>query len=326
MSGAVQEPSVTPICAYDISPEGCRPVRGSWPRPTNDSATGYRWLHFDLTAPETAQWANAHLPEIAARALLQTETRPRCDRLDDGLVLNLRGVNLNPGASPEDMVSLRLWVTGNAIVSARMRKVWAVDEMRREAEAGRAPVNVGMFLHELIYGLTRRIEAVSLELEEETDDFEEIDVTSGQLLASDLNHLRQTVTKMRRFVKPQREALSDLLEAEAPFLEAGSLRHLRESANRAQRALEELDATRDRLGLIMEHHQAHGANMMSRNGYLLSVIAAIFLPLGFLTGLFGVNIAGMPGIETPWAFAALTLGSAVLGLLLYSLFKMMRWL
>ncbi len=36
--------------------------------------------------------------------------------------------------------------------------------------------------------------------------------------------------------------------------------------------------------------------------YLLSVITAIFLPLGFLTGLFGINLGGMPGAEYKWGF------------------------
>ncbi|WP_372884886.1 zinc transporter ZntB [Shimia sp.] len=319
-------PSVTPICAFDVTAGGCRPVAEAWPRAAAGPEANYRWLHLDLNLPETALWAREKLPEIAAQALLQSETRPRCDRLDQGLVLNLRGVNLNPGASPEDMVSLRLWVTEDCIVSARLRKVWAADELRRAAEAGRAPASVGLFLHELVQGLTRRIEAVSLELDEETDGFEDIDPATQALPGPELNQLRQTVTKMRRFVNPQREALGDLTRSQMGFLDTASQRLLRESANRTQRALEELDATRDRLALIMEHHQAQGANLMSRNSYLLSVVAAIFLPLGFLTGLFGVNVAGMPGIETPWAFGALALASAALGVALYLLFKLMRWL
>ncbi len=36
--------------------------------------------------------------------------------------------------------------------------------------------------------------------------------------------------------------------------------------------------------------------------YLLSIVAAIFLPITFITGLFGMNVAGLPGIENPRAF------------------------
>jgi zinc transporter len=56
------------------------------------------------------------------------------------------------------------------------------------------------------------------------------------------------------------------------------------------------------------------------------VSAAIVLPRGFLTGLFGVNLAGMPGVEAEWAFAALCRASAVLGLVLYLFFRLLKWL
>ena len=120
-----------PLAAFDI--DGGVPIAVNDPWPALEPSVGYRWLHLDLTDPNTTEWAKAHLPEIAASAICQSETRPRCEQLDDGLILNLRGVNLNPEAVPEDMVSLRMWVTDRTIVSARMRKIWAVDEIRKAA-------------------------------------------------------------------------------------------------------------------------------------------------------------------------------------------------
>ena len=56
--------------------------------------------------------------------------------------------------------------------------------------------------------------------------------------------------------------------------------------------------------------------------YLLSIVAAIFLPLSFLTGVFGMNVAGLPGLENPKAFSYLALG---MGLLAVGLLGFMRW-
>ncbi len=59
--------------------------------------------------------------------------------------------------------------------------------------------------------------------------------------------------------------------------------------------------------------------------YVLSVVAAIFLPISFVTGLFGMNVAGLPGVEDPTAFilVAGSMGAIVVGILLY--FKFKRW-
>ena len=60
--------------------------------------------------------------------------------------------------------------------------------------------------------------------------------------------------------------------------------------------------------------------------YMLTVVAGIFLPLGFLTGLLGINVGGMPGVDDPRAFwEVVFLCAAVLAGLLI-LFRRLRWL
>ncbi len=89
-----------PLYTYDILSDGTA-------TPTTDTsptgASGYRWFHFDLKDPALPDWANTHLHPIPAGALLQTETRPRCDVHDGGLMLNLRGVNLNVDGPADQM-------------------------------------------------------------------------------------------------------------------------------------------------------------------------------------------------------------------------------
>jgi len=64
---------------------------------------------------------------------------------------------------------------------------------------------------------------------------------------------------------------------------------------------------------------------LNKNMYVLSVVAAIFLPLGFLTGLLGINVGGMPGADNTdafWIFCGLLV--IVVGLQVL-LFKKMKW-
>lgn len=316
---------VTAICAFDIGKDDVVAVNDRWPTPTG-AGEGFRWLHFDLAQQGLGDWAGEHLPDIAARALLQSETRPRCERLDDGLILNLRGVNLSPDASPEDMVSLRMWLAPGMIVSARARKVFAADAMRQFAESGTVPRTQGGFVAELVHGLTRRVEAVSLEFEDIVDGHEEAMLPGQSPLSEEIGRYRQATIKLRRFVSPQREALDILACEGADLLGKRACQLIRESANRTRRILEELDAARDRLTAIQDHADAQQAHALARNSYLLSVVAAIFLPLGFLTGLFGANVAGMPGTSSPMAFWLLAIATVVLGALVFLLLKVSRWL
>ena len=317
-------PDQTPlICAFNVAADGAASPAGD-DAPTPDG--GYLWLHYDLSSGGIENRLVSRVPDVALAALTQAETRPRCDRLGDGIILNLRGVNLNPGANPEDMVSLRLWITAEKIVSARVRKIWAVDQMRQNAEAGEAPVSVGAFIAELADGLTSRIETVSLELEEEIDRLEEEIVLNDQIQAQTLVAPRASLIKLRRFIGPQREALSRLAAMDHPMLAEADRLALRETANRAIRTVEALDAGRDRLAALQDHIEAAQASALGRNSYVLSVVAAIFLPLGFLTGLFGINVGGMPLVENIWGFWSVSVASALIGVGLFALFRRMKWL
>ncbi|PTW50113.1 zinc transporter ZntB [Rhodovulum kholense] len=317
-----------PLAAFDIGPDGtARPIAEAWPAAAPGPGAAWRWLHFALANPALADWTEAHLPAVAAEAILQTETRPRCTPLEGGLIVNLRGVNLNAGAEPEDMVSLRIWVAPGLVVSVRRSKVFALDDLRRAAAAGTAPPSPGAFLAEIAEGLTDRFEAVSVELEDLTDELEEaILEREEEDRAVDLAPLRRKAIRLRRHAGPQREALGRLSEGQTALIDAEARILLGESANRAARTVEELDAVAARLVALHDHLEGLRGTVMARNGYVLSVVAAIFLPLGFLTGLFGVNVAGMPGTANPWAFALLSAANVVLALGLLALFRLLRWL
>jgi len=314
------------ICGYDVDDAGrAQATAADAPRP--GAGSSYRWLHFDAGAEGLEPWLRAHLPDPAVDALLQAETRPRCANLADGAMINLRGVNLNPGANPEDMVSLRIWVTGVLVVTVRLRKIWAVDALRQKAEDGRAPGSAAGLVAAMAEGLTRRIEEVALELEDRTDALEEQVLGGEAVPLALLAETRHTVIKLRRFVNPQREALDALAAGAAEGVTApDALLSLRETANRSARNVEALDALRERLMAMQDHLEAQRAHTMGTNAYLLSVVAAIFLPLGFLTGLFGVNVGGMPGVESDVAFWVLSVVSAGLGVVLYVVFKLSKWL
>jgi zinc transporter len=80
---------------------------------------------------------------------------------------------------------------------------------------------------------------------------------------------------------------------------------LRDLADQTTRLEEALEAARDQAAVTQEELLQRLSERTEQRMYLLSVITAVFLPLGLLTGLLGVNVGGIPGAETPWAFALL---------------------
>jgi len=96
---------------------------------------------------------------------------------------------------------------------------------------------------------------------------------------------------------------------------------LREVADKITRYIEDLDSARERAAVVQDELSSCLAERLNKNTYLLSIIAAIFMPLSLLTGLLGINVGGIPGEKWPWSFASATIGIFVLGVIEYWLFK-----
>lgn len=117
----------------------------------------------------------------------------------------------------------------------------------------------------------------------------------------------KSLLKLKRFIKPQQYALDDYLNSEVALAQSQHLR-LRHSVNTVTRINETLDFFLSELEIIKGELRQYHAEKMNQNTYLFSVIAAIFLPTSFLTGLLGVNVGGIPGTESPIAFGLFCTG------------------
>ncbi|RYH03471.1 zinc transporter ZntB [Salipiger sp. IMCC34102] len=316
--------TLSPLCAFDIHADGtAQPATDLRTAPADGAA--YRWLHLDLADPGLAGWTTRNLPPLARRTLLADKTRPRMDMGEGGLSVTLRGVNLNDGEETADMVSLRIWIAEALIVTVRRQRVFAVEELRAQVGADDAPHSPGHMLARITEGLVKRLEQIAFEREDLADDMEDAVYDEDRAPGSDLAPLRREVIKLRRHVAPLSEALMQLAKSDTPLIKPDLRARMRDTASRARWALEELLEVHERLEAMADHLDAIHDARLERNSYRLSVVAAIFLPISFLTGLFGVNVGGMPGIDSPHAFAILCVGMGVVAVASYVVMRLLRW-
>ena len=241
--------------------------------------------------------------------------------------MNLRGVNLNEGAQLEDMVSLRIHLDAARLVTVRQQQSKAVESIRETMSTGTAPKTPGVLLLRIIGGLTDRIEPVVDELSDRIDAFEELSLQGrGEDMRGELSAMRHDAIVFRRYVAPQRDAVQRFASHDGPFLPEAARNAAREESDRITRVVEELDIIRERGQVINEQLAAKRADEMNRNMMIISVVSAVFLPLGFLTGLLGINVGGMPGAENAASFWIVCVACLGLGALLVSAFRRMGWI
>lgn len=291
-------------------------------------ADGVLWVHLDHAAETNRQWlrGNSALDDLVAQALLAEETRPRCAPLDNGMMLFLRGVNLNPGSDPEDMVSIRLHVHERRIVSVRLRRLLSVDDLCAALEQGRGPRDAADFVTDLTERLTDRMAGVIGDVDDTVDRIQSQTLeTDGRRLRSELTRLRAEIIALRRYLAPQRDAMARLAQVNLSWLEPTHLLHLREQADRITRYVEDLDAARERAAVTQEEIGNRLSEQLNTRMYVLSIVAGVFLPLTFLTGLFGINVGGIPLADSPSGFLEVVLILAAITTFEIVLFRWQRW-
>lgn len=266
------------------------------------------WVHLNGGQAETRAFLNTVaqaglIPPMALDALMAEQTRPRCLPMDPGVQINLRGVNLNANADPEDMVSVRLWVSASLAFSVRIRRLLAMEDIRQALGDGKGPQTTGDFLVQVARALGLRVQPVVDALKEEIDTLEEeAEGQHTQGLRDRLAEERRRIIALARYLRPQVDALDTLLGLDLPWLSHRRRQQLATTADRFRRLTEDLDAARDHAAVLQDQIAAALADRLSRTGFSLTVLASVFMPLSFLTGLLGINVAGIPFAEAPQAF------------------------
>lgn len=266
----------------------------------------FAWVHMDSSHDKTRQWLQTELSfldPIILDALTEEATRPRIEVIGEGVLLILKGVNLNKNADPEDMVALRVWVDAERMITLQRRPLKAVLDFEKKLEQKQVEASAGAFLSHLVHLLTARMEPELNLVSEMLDELEEEAIEGGDSsLSEKIVSIRKKSISFKKYLTPQKEALGELADVELPWLNQSAHRVIAESYNKTARFIETLDATRERAQIVREELSSVLTEKLNKNMYILSIVAAIFLPLGFLTGLLGVNVSGIPGADDPQAF------------------------
>ncbi len=288
------------------------------------------WVHLDRANPGAVKWLreDSGLTAVTAEAITTEESRPRVFRGKAGYIAILRTVNQNEGAEPDDMVAIRLWSDGTRLITLRHRRLFAPGQVFRElTQDATGPRSVPALFEEIV---SRVISSMSGSVAEYEDKLDGIELRAESSGASDLRRelgdIRKEAIELRRFMAPQREALAAMLADPPGWLPDDLKPSLRETMDRQQRFVEELDSVRERGLVIKDDISNRLAEKMNNNMYVISIIAAVFLPLSFVTGLLGINVGGMPGVENGDAFWIACVLMVILLVIQIWVFRKLKWI
>jgi zinc transporter len=181
-------------------------------------------------------------------------------------------------------------------------------------------------LADLSNSLSERMSHVVQNINDQVDQLEEDLVDeSARENRNELKLLRREVIRLRRYIAPQREAMAALAGENIRWVPPLEKQQIRSSADRLTLFVEEIDLVRERASIIQDELSSDQAARMNKNMYVLAIISGIFLPLTLITGLLGINVAGIPGADSPWAFGLVTFVLILCGVGELFLLRRLHW-
>lgn len=285
------------------------------------------WIHLTTNDERAEAWlgGEAELSPYIVDALTAAETRPRCDPVGKGAVINLRGMSSEEMSVSDQLASIRMYARDGRVISVTRKLLNALKPVRDRVETGEI-LDPGDLIAALAEEITEELDPVVADLGDVLDDCEErIAAHHAFELRRQVNKTRTTAIAYRRFLAPQRAALEKLAALPGDWLREDDRLHLNSAADRAARMAEELEAIRERAALTHETLTDLRAELIDQRSLIIAIAAMVFLPLTFITGLLGMNVDGIPYAHEPWAFDAVLWLCVAIAVLVTGYFVRRHW-
>ncbi|NCP20248.1 MAG: zinc transporter ZntB [Erythrobacter sp.] len=287
------------------------------------------WMHLCRNRPGVYEWLQDHvgIPEPTAELLTSDQTRPRAFREGNALVATLRGINFNPGAEPEDMVSMQVWSDGVRVITLRRYPLQTPRQILAQIDCGTGPGDAGAVVTALTEAMVTRMSQSIVDMNEHIDLLEDMDMEDDpEAMLTKIATIRRNCLGLKRHMGPQHVALEAISRDAPPWFEDHDRREIAETIDRLRRYLDDIDVSKESAVVLMDELRTRALSSNERATYMLTIVAGIFLPLGFLTGLLGINVGGMPGVNDGDAFWWVTAVCIAIIALLLIIFKRLKWL
>ena len=141
---------------------------------------------------------------------------------------------------------------------------------------------------------------VAEQLGEKLDDIEDriVREVAGRDTLAMLYALKREMAMMRRYVQPLRDVLGVLLREETPLVHPPMQPFLRDLADHVNQIIETIDSYRELVPGLLDVYLSTTSNRMNSVMKTLTIVSAIFIPLTFIAGIYGMNFDNMPELHT----------------------------
>jgi zinc transporter len=314
------------ICGFQLRESGTSEMlRWDLASDPNKGFEGPVWLHFSLADVRAKKWISScdRIPARAREILLDSDPHILLETTDRGFAGVLGDLHYEFDNDPDRLGVMRLYVDADLVITARLHPLKTVDQLRLELRRGLLVSSTLCLITRFVEDFADSVASVVMAQGDLVDGAED-HILKDRFLreAGNLGSVRRLLARLRRHINAQRNALAHQAHRPLPWWSENDISDLRSSIGRLEELALDLEAIQERARLLQEEIASRISEATNLNLYVVSLLTAIFLPLTLITGIFGMNVGGLPWLDDPSGFLWV---SGAMALTLISSLVLLHW-
>ncbi|MDH3201092.1 MAG: magnesium/cobalt transporter CorA [Myxococcales bacterium] len=273
------------------------------------------------------------LHALALEDVMNLHQRPKFEDYGETDFVVLRMPSMTPHL---DLEQVSMFVGESFLITIQERPGDCFDALRDRIRKNKGQVRRRGSAYLAYSVLDAIVETFYPVIERYGDQLEELETrvlaNATENVVPEIHAIRHDLRMLRRSIVPTREVLSAMARADAGDPQDNTHIFLRDCHDHTVQLLEALDTNRELASSLMDLHLSNVSMRMNEVMKVLTIIATIFIPLGFLAGLYGMNFDGhvsawnMPELRWRYGypFALGIMGLTAIGLVFF--FRSKGWL
>ncbi|NOU99932.1 magnesium/cobalt transporter CorA [Paenibacillus planticolens] len=285
---------------------------------------GFYWIDAGIEDLELLQ-PMFHLHDLAVEdCLSEEEQRPKIEFYDSHYFIVINSIRFDD----EEIFlrALNLFLSKHVIITVTRQKINELRALKPflwEEEVNTAD----RFLYHLVDLVVDNYVAVGDRIEAKIEKLEEdILVATKKTHLNEIIGLRSEILWLKKVLVPQRDVIGTLGKKDLRLIDHQLQKYFGDIYENAVKIVDTFDTLRDLMGNLREAYQSSLANRANDIMRVFTALTTIFMPLTFITGVFGMNFDNILGLQIPHGDEYVLALMGLLGIAMYVLFRKKEWL
>ncbi|WP_411847436.1 magnesium/cobalt transporter CorA [Roseibacillus persicicus] len=295
-----------------------------------DGITWLNWSGLGETTKMAKLFEHYGIHPLTAEDILNCESRSKLEESSESLFVVMKiPVSMEEVGVIEAVHFCLFWQGNTVLTFSEIPLKFLTDLDRRLDDPKRKIRSHGVDY--LVWALLDLVTDHSLRFVEHLSD--RVEEIEDQLIDDEveiemetIHEIKNEVTQTYRLIRPCREITAQLSSSDSVAMGENTARYFRDLHDHAAEAVEQIDHLRDKTASLRELYFTLMSHRMNGVMKVLTSLSAIFLPLTFLAGIYGMNFAHMPELGLRWAYPVFLVFLVSLAVVLAIYFKKKGWL